>query len=239
MNTIEYGQGAVNNTIGWGQGAKEGASPFSNTKSISLDAVDDSVQLASNVNLGTTSSVSFWIKRNDTATAQPLGHTTAWSDRLVRLQTTKIEFGSVAFIFNNATTLSTVNQTSAWTHLLFVRTGATCNLYVNGVNNDGAKTNANAAAVNNFRVIGAGGDGTTFNFNGFMDEVAVFTTALTSSDATAIYNGGAPTDLTSYSPLGWWRCGDGDTSPTLTDNGSGGNNGTMTNFSTFSTDVPT
>ena len=239
MNTIEYGQGAVNNTIGWGQGAKEGAPPFSNTKSISLDAVDDSVQLASNVNLGTTSSVSFWIKRNDTATAQPLGHTTAWSDRLVRLQTTKIEFGSVAFIFNNATTLSTVNQTSAWTHLLFVRTGATCNLYVNGVNYDGAKTNANAAHVNNFRVIGAGGDGTTFNFNGFMDEVAVFTTALTSSDATAIYNGGAPASLTSYSPLGWWRCGDNDTSPTLTDNGSGGNNGTMTNFSTFSTDVPT
>ena len=41
------------------------------------------------------------------------------------------------------------------------------------------------------------------------------------------------------SPVSWWRCGDGDTSPTLTDNGSGGNDGTMTNFSTFSTDVPT
>jgi len=215
-------------------------SSFENTKSIELDAVDDSVTLASNIYLGTTSSVSFWIKRNDTALAQPLGHTTAWSDRLVRLQTTKIEFGSVAFIFNNATTLSTVNQTSAWTHLLFVRTGATCNLYVNGVNYDGAKTNANSAFENNFRVIGAGGDGTTFNFNGFMDEVAVFyNIALSASDATAIYNGGAPTDLTSYSPLGWWRCGDGDTSPTLTDNGSGGNNGTMTNFTTFSTDVPT
>ena len=215
-------------------------SSFENTKSIELDAVDDSVTLASNIYLGTTSSVSFWIKRNDTALAQPLGHTTAWSDRLVRLQTTKIEFGSVAFIFNNATTLSTVNQTSAWTHLLFVSTGATCNLYVNGVNYDGAKTNANSAFENNFRVIGAGGDGTTFNFNGFMDEVAVFyNIALSASDATAIYNGGAPTDLTSYSPLGWWRCGDGDTSPTLTDNGSGGNNGTMTNFTTFSTDVPT
>ena len=28
MNTIEYGQGAVNNTIGWGQGAKVGGSSF-------------------------------------------------------------------------------------------------------------------------------------------------------------------------------------------------------------------
>ena len=48
MNTIEYGQGAVNNTIGWGQGAKVGSS-FSNLKSIELDGVDDFV------NIGTTS----------------------------------------------------------------------------------------------------------------------------------------------------------------------------------------
>jgi hypothetical protein len=249
-NTIDYGDGAIDNTINWGKVYASSASgdtnigtsvtpSFTNTKSIALDGVDDSVELASNIDLGTTSSVSFWIKRNNTSIAQPLGHTTAWSDRLVRLQTTKIEFGSVAFIFNNATTLSTVNQTSAWTHLLFVRTGATCNLYVNGVNNDGAKTNANAAHINKFRVIGGPGDESTWLFNGSMDEVAVFTTALSASDATAIYNGGAPTDLTSYSPLGWWRCGDGDTSPTLTDNGSGGNNGTMNNFTTFSTDVPT
>jgi hypothetical protein len=79
----------------------------------------------------------------------------------------------------------------------------------------------------------------TWAFNGLIDEVSIFTTALSSSDATAIYNGGVPTSLTPYSPLGWWRCGDGDTSPTLTDNGSGGNDGTMNNFTTFSTDVPT
>ena len=35
-NTIGYGQGAVNNTNAWGQGAKSGSS-FSNTKSIELD----------------------------------------------------------------------------------------------------------------------------------------------------------------------------------------------------------
>jgi hypothetical protein len=231
---------SISNAIGGGGGAQGGGTvPFTNTKSIALDGIDDSVSLVSDISLGTTSSVSFWIKRNDTVIAQPLGCVTAWSDFLVRLQTTQISFGRVPFIFNNATTLSTINQTTDWTHLLFVRTGATCNLYVNGVNNDGAKTNANAAWINKFRVIGGPGDESTWLFNGFMDEVAVFTTALSSSDATAIYNGGAPTDLSSYSPLGWWRCGDGDTSPTLTDNGSASNNGTMTNFTTFSTDVPT
>ena len=215
--------------------------PFTNTLSTLFDGVDDSVSLVSDILLGTTSSVSFWIKRNDTAIAQPLGCVTAWSDFLVRLQTTQISFGRVPFIFNNATTLSTINQTTDWTHLLFVRTGATCNLYVNGVDNDGAKTNANASWINKFRVIGAPGDGTTWAFNGLIDEVSLFTTALSSSDATAIYNGGLPTSLTSYSPLGWWRMGDGSTYPTINDIGSGGSNGTMNNMSAsnFVTDVPT
>jgi hypothetical protein len=59
-----------------------------------------------------------------------------------------------------------------------------------------------------------------------------------SANASAI-GGTIPTDLSTYNPISWWRCGDGDTAPTLTDNGSGGNDGTMTNFTTFSTDVPT
>ena len=33
-NTIGYGQGAVNNTNSWGQGAKVGSPSFSNTQSI-------------------------------------------------------------------------------------------------------------------------------------------------------------------------------------------------------------
>jgi len=76
-------------------------------------------------------------------------------------------------------------------------------------------------------------------FQGGIDEVSVFTSELSQSNITSIYNSGVPNDISSLSPLSWWRCGDGDTAPTLTDNGSGGNNGTMTNFSTFSTDVPT
>jgi hypothetical protein len=74
-----------------------------------------------------------------------------------------------------------------------------------------------------------------------IDEVALFTSTLSASDVTAIYNSGTPTDLTSYSPISWWRMGDNDggTGTTITDQGSGGNDGTLTNGPTFSTDVPT
>jgi len=70
--------------------------------------------------------------------------------------------------------------------------------------------------------------------------VAVFNTELSASDITTIYNSGVPNDLTGTSGLvSWWRMGDGDTAPTLLDNGTAGNNATMNNFSTFSTNVPT
>ena len=74
--------------------------------------------------------------------------------------------------------------------------------------------------------------------NGKVDETAVFNSELSASDASAI-GSTTPTDLTSYSPLSWWRMGDGDTYPTITDN-AGSNDGLMKNMSAanFVADVP-
>ncbi len=76
--------------------------------------------------------------------------------------------------------------------------------------------------------------------NGLVDEVSVFDYELSSSQVSDIYNSGSPADISSLSPLGWWRMGDNDggTGTTITDQGSGGNNGTLTNGPTFSTTVP-
>ena len=81
-------------------------------------------------------------------------------------------------------------------------------------------------------------------FNGLVDEVAVFSKELTASDVTNIYNTGFPNDIgtngLNLDPLAWWRMGDNDggTGTTVTDQGSGGNNGTLTNGPTYSTSVP-
>lgn len=77
-------------------------------------------------------------------------------------------------------------------------------------------------------------------YNGFIDELGIFTSAVSESDLLAMYNSGVPADLSSYSPALWWRMGDNDggTGTTITDQGSGGNDGTLTNGPTFSTDVP-
>ena len=78
-------------------------------------------------------------------------------------------------------------------------------------------------------------------FNGEIDEVSIYSRGLTQSEVTSIYNGGVPNDVSSISNIeAWWRMGDGDTFPTLTDN-IGSNNGTMTNMTSGNivTDVPT
>lgn len=87
---------------------------------------------------------------------------------------------------------------------------------------------------------------TPWYLNGYLDEVAVHGKALSTDEATWVYNSGLPRDLyASGAPsdlLAWWRMGDGDTSPKLRDYGpravvstvndlSGSNlAGTMTNM---------
>jgi len=65
-------------------------------------------------------------------------------------------------------------------------------------------------------------------FGGLIDEFAIWDVTLSPTDISTIAT--APSDLSSYNPILWYRNGDGDTFPTLTDNGSGGNNGTMNNM---------
>lgn len=96
------------------------------------------------------------------------------------------------------------------------------------------------ATITNAASLWFGGRDTGTNQNyltGDLDEIAFYNIALTAGQVTALYNGGTPTDLRNVSSpppaslTGWWRMGDGDTYPTLTDRSTGGHNGTMTNMS--------
>ena len=252
MNTIEYGQGAVNNTIGWGQGAKVGSS-FSNTKSILLDGVDDFVDCGNDSSLQITGelSISAWFKTTYTGGSQMIVGKDGISGNTKRAY---MLFWSAAsstikfFIFTSgnaneqAVSTSTVTDGN-WHHVLGVNDGTNLKIYIDGVLEDtnvgggGAIQNGSATDFYIGRREGLGAANKSF-WNGSIDEVAVWNTDQ-SANASAIYGTGVPTSLASYSPLSWWRCGDGDSAPTLLDNGSASNNGTMTNFSTFSTDVPT
>jgi len=129
-----------------------------------------------------------------------------------------------------------------WYHFAVTTNGtSTLKLYVNGVEKGAGAPLTYGSSWSNFNApsslpldIGARTSNNQYG-NQLMDEVAIFGSELSASDITAIYNSGVPDDLSSYSPVGWWRMGDNDggTGTTVTDQGSGGNDGTLTNGPTF------
>jgi len=246
---------SISNSIGGGGGnlGSGGGSSFTNTKSILLDGVDDFVDYGNPASLQITDelSISAWFKTTYTgATSVIVGKDAAagtnkraymlfWSGATNTMRFFVWKSGNLGKSVASTSTVTDGN----WHHVLAVNDGTDLKIYVDGTlegtNLGGGGTIQNATT--DFYIGRRQGlsNGLYKSFwNGSIDEVAIWNSDQ-SSNVSTIYNSGLPNDISSLSPVSWWRCGDGDTAPTLTDNGSGGNNGTMTNFSTFSTDVPT
>lgn len=230
------------------------ASSFTNTKSILLDGVDDYVETNFNADNFSLLSVSGWIKatnpqldynviisnhyRNDTA---PYFQFVCRIDNNGKLQ---YRIGNSSSSIFNVISTTTIRDNS-WHHFVGTYNGSTLKIYIDGVLENTASANGNLYTTGNKTSIGgvidvtSGSEIINNNFLGNIDELSIYNVALTQSDVTTIWNNGVPSDISSINGLtNWWRCGDGDTAPTLTDN-IGSNNGTMQNFTTFSTDVPT
>jgi hypothetical protein len=174
--------------------------------------------------------------------------------------TFRLEVGT-AKITCNATPASGWN-TSDWFHILVAVEQDSSNvvgkMYIDGVYKISSTMSATLTNFVSNRSIYVGArnrtSGSNLYFPGLIDEAAIFDSALSDGgvsigaeaggDIGDIYNDGVPNDLGSdglnLSPVGWWRMGDNDggTGTTITDQGSGGNNGTLTNGPTFSTSVP-
>ena len=140
---------------------------------------------------------------------------------------------------NGQTTISE----NVWSHVVCTYDGSgnknNVNIYLNGVldNSTAISSGTYTAMSNTSQPFEIGRYNGGSYADGSIDEVSVFNTELSQSDITAIYGGGTPSDISSISGLvSWWRFE--GTGTTATDSGSGGNNGTLTNGVTRSTDVP-
>ena len=227
----------------WTELVSDYAPSFSNTYSLSLDGTNDYVDISgasSSLNGLSAFSVSLWY--NTSVSNGGLiagGASTNNSFWLSRYSSSLLYFnvrnGTATYI-----SASVTNADNVWHHIVGVANGANSKLYLNGsVAGSGTLPSLSSTGANNL-AIGYIPPLSGVYCSGLIDEVAIFNSALSASDITAIYNSGVPDDLTSYSPVGWWRMGDNDggTGTTITDQGSGGNDGTLTNGPTFSTDVP-
>jgi len=243
----------------WRTFANEAVS-FVNTYSVDFDGSNDHVITSGTpVDQGDMSNgytFSGWMWREDVPSLPSNGGTTSWfggpyasaagSAPFAQLRwylTDEYWNGNVYKLIRWYHGSKTINNSSilipkgVWAHLAVTWDGVnTVTTYLNGsqigqITNSGSLVNR----ADNM-LIGKG----HFYHKGKVDEVAYWNQGLSSSDITAIYNSGTPGDLTSYSPVGWWRMGDNDggTGTTITDQGSGGNDLTMNNGASFSSGTP-
>jgi hypothetical protein len=252
----------MSNTIDWGKIhysswspetnlTGTGGSSFSNTQSLEFDGIDDYVTFGniSNFSGATQFTFSGWYKFNTVPARESifsiLVDNNNFFDVLMYDALTYVQLrvsGSSQFIQFNSNSF-TQNQ---WSHIVVAYDNSKSTnreklkVYIDNVDIfytiNTALTSALPTGTNTVTI----GDTTRSSgvqLNGKVDECAVFSTQLSASDVATIYNSGIPNDLTSLSPLSWWRFE--GTGTTATDSGSGGNDGTLTNGVTRSSDVPT
>ena len=232
------------------------AAPFANQFSFEFDGVDEYIDLASSSTAITDwtqpYTISMWVKYTvslsfDLMATFGIETGSAATSRYIMIGGSSgylftgvgdTDGGSTNIHFNIGSNLNDGN----WHNIVYVGDGTSGDfpaVYIDGVleNHSGGTTNLfNSSTYLN--VVGTGSTATGRYFNGLIDEVAVFNSALSQTDINTIYGSGIPTDISSLNPNGWWRMGEqatfsnpgGTGDWTLTDQGSGGNNATSVNM---------
>ncbi len=121
--------------------------------------------------------------------------------------------------------------TGTWYHVVGIADGSDIKMYVNGdlqtdqTTYDGTIT----SPTQNFN-IGRQPSQPLYYLDGQVSNVAVFNTGLSESQVETLYNNGVPGDISSLSPLGWWKLNGIEdvfsANWTIKDYGSGSNDGT-------------
>jgi len=224
----------------WKTFADEGGA-FLNGSSLDLDGADDYLSipdnLTKNVYVNQDWTFSMFIKP-DASEIDPADTTT----RIFLAGTGSNPYlafraGFFQYINVGGTAVNGPSLTNDWFHVMLTNdssaTSSTAvSLYINGVFIAYNRLWQNAQGVRN---VGRWYSGYHSAF--LVDEISIFDSVKSASD---LQTAGVPNDLTSLNPVLWYRCGDGDTSPTLTNNGSAGSSldGTLHNGPTFSSDTP-
>jgi hypothetical protein len=235
-----------------------GGTPFANQYSVSFDGTDDSMSTASSsaFAFGTSGfSIGLWFNSNGTSNTNIFDFRSSGGSLLVPSLWLRTNGGSSHIRYyvqgNGGYKVNCYDNlnTGTWYHVLIAGNGTTTSIYLNGNSTAVASGSDNTNYEGAPLTIGKYFGNNSYTWNGLIDEFAVWDACLDGNDASAIYNSGTPNDLTdagSYNTdrtsnlVGYWRMGenDGGTGTTITDQGSGGNDGTLTNGPTFSTTVP-
>ncbi|HCT51195.1 MAG TPA: hypothetical protein DF712_01930, partial [Balneola sp.] len=244
QHSTQASEGAIHKiTYATSSRSADGApSGFHNHYSTNFDGSNDFVDLGNSLNssfeLGDSFSVSAWIKFTNTATDRTIvaNLTSGTKGFQLRLRPTEqVRWGIAQTPSVYGVVDTSILATDTWHHVVGTYDGTNVTglkLYANGDLDTGTLDSGGTISditVTETIKIGKYAGGQFYAAN--IDEVSLFNKELSSSEITALYNDGVPTDLTDHDGLiGWWRMGDGASYPTIPDASSNSNDGTMTSM---------
>jgi hypothetical protein len=219
--------------------------PYQNRWGASFDGSNDYLT-ANESNLATSGdcTISLWFNSASLPVSSGFGYMfsltdgrATGTDRAVGMRGTGSDAQIIANTYASGWNLPFTNTSisaDTWYHVAVVFTSGSAQVYFNGADK-GSKTVSTNTISYNQTVIGGLLYSSANHFNGKIDEVSVFHSALSSTDITAIYNSGVPADISSLSPVGYWRMGDdsndsasdGGSIATITDSSGNGNDATQ------------
>jgi hypothetical protein len=241
------------NGSAWKEFQPDAGPGFSNQYSVSLDGSNDYIDCGGDADFSFTDgagndsafSVSAWVKFDSITRARIISKDVSTGSREYLFGTNNankvnmiLGTGSVNLDIQNNTAINT----TAWFHIVATYDGSKSasglKVYVNAdasslSDNSVGSYSGMASTIGNLE-FGRFANGHSF-FNGLMDDVAVFDYELTEPEVAALRDTSGsnpvPANISSLSPVGWWRMGenDGGTGSTITDKGSGGNDATLMN----------
>ena len=124
-----------------------------------------------------------------------------------------------------------------WQHLAFTFNYATntIKLFLNGELKDTSIGITESTSIASNKLTIGSYKGVQSYTNGKLSNAAIFNSTLIDQQIESIYNSGTPETAISFSPVGWWKLDTGGS--TITDYGSGGNNGTNNGAAQVISDV--
>jgi hypothetical protein len=109
---------------------------------------------------------------------------------------------------------TSVNDTN-WHHVVGIFDGSNINIYIDGTSDATSvaasgtlKSVTDKVIAIGGTVVGGTGGSSSDLLNGKIDETSIFNYALSEAQVLEIYNNGKPSDISSLSPVSWWRLGD-------------------------------
>ena len=232
--------GLVNKLTSTSSGVESAAS-FTNDYSIAFDGVDEYVDISITNFCGADFSIGYWVKNDMSSPDYWRGVSTSdrYQDGLFMAYYRIVGEDSLGNDFS--TSFPSVGGVKGGTYgawhyhvATYAISTKTFTLYVDDAT---PVTKTIVGDIKTGEDIFRIGRNYSYYFEGNIDEVGVWSSVLTSDEVAEIY-GNTNIDLSendgnyvsSSNLIGWWRMGDGDTYPTITDNSGVGNDGTMINM---------